>query len=98
MQYSVERGWKRGDLIPEPYTSCVNPLPVNPVDFDAERLAAAMRMTIEERLLVGPQLFDLAVESIAAGLRAEGREPTPEELRAAVRERFRRSEAGDKAD
>jgi hypothetical protein len=76
----------------------MEPHPVNPADFDAERLAAAMRMTLEERLLVGPELFQLAVESIAAGLRAEGREPTPEELRAVVRERFRIGAEFDESD
>ena len=80
------------------YTSNVEPRPVNPDDFDAERLAAAMRMTLEERLLVGPELFQLAVESIAAGLRAEGRDPTAEELRAVVRERFRIGSEFDESD
>jgi hypothetical protein len=80
------------------YTAAVQPRPVTPAEFDDERLAAAMRMTIEQRLLMGPDLFDLAVESIAAGLRAEGHEPTPEELRAFVRERFGQVSGHDDSD
>ncbi|MBL9121814.1 MAG: hypothetical protein JNL80_18055 [Phycisphaerae bacterium] len=76
----------------------MDPRPVTPAEFDDERLAAAMRMTIEERLLMGLELFDLAVESIAAGVRAEGREPTPEELRAVVRARFRLGSDHDESD
>jgi hypothetical protein len=71
---------------------------VTPDEFDKERLAAAMRMTIEKRLLMGPELFELAIESIAAGLRAEGREPTPNELRAVVRARFRLGSERDESD
>jgi hypothetical protein len=78
--------------------------PVNPDDFDLEHVEATKLMTVEEKLLVGPQLFDLAVESIRAGLEASHRAGNPallvsdEALDEIIRQRFALAARLDESD
>lgn len=63
--------------------------------LDRERMARARRMSPEQKLLAGPQLFALALESMRAGLRLQHPEVGESEIRAMVRERLARMREKD---
>ncbi|MBN1343853.1 MAG: hypothetical protein JXQ73_14310 [Phycisphaerae bacterium] len=52
------------------------------------KIDAAKRMTPEQRLLAGGDLFDAMVERIVAGIRAQHPDATDEEVRAMLGERL----------
>jgi hypothetical protein len=65
-----------------------------------EEVERARRMTPEDKLFAGAQLFDMACEITMAGIRHQHPEATEEEVRAILNERLaqqrRREEASDK--
>ena len=63
--------------------------------LDQERMARARKMSPEQKLLAGPQLFALALESMRAGLRMRHPGAGEAEIRAMVRERLARMREKD---
>jgi len=55
-----------------------------------QRLARVRRMTPEQKLSAGPQLFALAIETMRTGIRLEHPEAGEEQIRAMVRPRLER--------
>jgi len=53
-----------------------------------DRIVAAMRMTPEQRLLAGGDLFDAIAERMAAGIRAQYPTATEDEVRSILRDRL----------
>lgn len=59
-------------------------------DIRAERLARARRMSPEEKLVSGPQLFALAEECMRAGIRLQHPEADEREIRELLGQRVAR--------
>jgi hypothetical protein len=53
-----------------------------------DRIAAARRMTPEQRFLAGGDLYDAMVERMIAGIRAQHPDVGDDEVRAMLRERL----------
>lgn len=61
--------------------------------IERDRTLRARRMSVEQRLLQGPELFDYACEASLAGLRAQFPDATADELHRQLRQRLIRARA-----
>ena len=61
--------------------------------IERDRTQRARRMSVEQRLLQGPELFDYACEASLAGLRAQFPDAPVDELHRRLRQRLTRARA-----
>jgi hypothetical protein len=59
--------------------------------IERDRFLRARRMTLEQRLVQGAELFDYACQASLAGLRAQFPNATEAELQERLRQRIRRA-------
>jgi len=68
----------------------MEPTTENLTRLHRERMARARRMTPDQRLTAGPELFSLVVECMRTGVRLQHPDADDAEIRALVRERLAR--------
>ena len=59
----------------------------------ADRVRRARQMSLSERMLSGPQLFDFACEVARAGIRMQHRDLNPDAIEAELRRRLQYARA-----
>jgi Rv0078B-related antitoxin len=73
----------------------MEPTPENLARLRRERILRARRMTPEQKLTAGPQLFSLAVECMRTGVRLQHPHADDNQVRTLVRERLTRQRLKD---
>jgi hypothetical protein len=63
-----------------------------------EDVAAARKMSVEQRLAAGPELFDFACEITRGGIRHQNPDATDEEVEAILRQRLALAERLEASD